>query len=238
MDEVHIDDITDFVKRFRTAVFPEQFERLKNNFIKARQQARQTTPRFNIFYFLGIAYQEKTHSTFLANLLNPYEKHEHDFLFLESFLKYCQKNLPIASANHPVAFPALPEKIDSYKWQIKKENVTEEHGRLDIVIQCKDLGFLCVIENKVLANESTRQLHYYWQWMQTHKSQYPKQALLFLTPNGRKANSAEDAPCFRLSYSENIYQWLLEALKKVESPRITAVIEQYLQLINNLKELP
>lgn len=96
MAEISITDIENFINSFREAVYPEQFERLIDNYKRAQRKSRLTTPRYNIFKVLGVDHREvKTHSAFIYDLLNPYGKHDHGFLFLKAFLEYCQSNLVV-----------------------------------------------------------------------------------------------------------------------------------------------
>lgn len=90
-----------------------------------------------------------------------------------------------------------------------------------------------MIENKVYAGESERQLKTYWEWMCNQTADY--KALLFLTPKGRESTTAESAPYYKLSYGDDIYNWLSQTLGDVQSPVLQAIIQQYRQLALSLK---
>ncbi|MFQ5401008.1 MAG: PD-(D/E)XK nuclease family protein [Anaerolineae bacterium] len=238
MSEITEIEATDFVRSFGRASFPARFERLKKGYRDAQRQSRKYAPGFNIFRVLKVDRQEyKTHSAFLAELPDPTGSHEQEFLFLKAFLKHCQgkysEPLSISGSKRPSQpFPRLEEAIEAFDWEVKTEVTAPGYGRLDIIIRCEPLSFLCVIENKVGAQESEKQLQKYWGWMQTQQGKHSKQVLIFLTPGGVGSQTAGSAPYFKLSYSDDILPWLEDALTRVEAPFVTTAIRQYMQLIS------
>ena len=204
---------------------------LKGSFTQAKKQqvreALRAAPQFNLFRVLGISHLEmRTHSAFLAHLLDPEGSHGQQFLFLESFLSLCRSktNLP---AGEP--FPHPGENIRQHDWQIVCEQSTP-YGRMDIVITCPDLGYLYVVENKVGASEQPGQLASYGHWMAEQRDEYDEQALIFLTPAGRKSHTHGPYTYFRLSYYTDIVNWLAHAAPTIHPGNVKTALTQYLQL--------
>lgn len=58
-------------------------------FVQRQKEVRkQTAARFNLFEVLGIARKEQVQSRFLAFLLDPRASHDHEDLFLRTFLEH------------------------------------------------------------------------------------------------------------------------------------------------------
>lgn len=238
MAEVSKGEIIAFIERFQQASFEQRFDRLKEGFEEVQGQSRIAAPGFNVFRVLKVGQREvKTHSAFLADLLNPAGSHGQGFDFLKAFFFHCKdkKTVPIKTENcqlDSMQFPEILGSMEEYQWEITKELVTQRHGRMDIVIQCPTLKMLCVIENKVGADERKRQLKDYWEWMQTQKDIVHK-ALVFLTPEGRDSQTAGCIPYFKLSYHEDIFEWL-SAVSDIDAAAVAVVVEQYYQLARGL----
>ena len=92
--------------------------------------------------------------------------------------------------------------------------MTSQFGRMDIVLLNPLLGFLCLIENKIDAYEQEHQLERYGQWMYSHRQDFPKRALIYLTPYGSAAGTAGNYLYYRLSYRQDIAKWLEEFFRK------------------------
>lgn len=228
-----LDDYQSFVESERQAEFLQfraGFERIRGPFERLQRQEyqRQHTqaPQFNIFHLMGIARrEEKTHSAFLAHLLNPKAAHGQGVLFLKAFLKMCAQA-------HP-SFPSFDDNDLGIRWQVWIERSVPQ-GRLDIVVESAELGYLFVIENKVDANEQADQLRRYADWMQSREELFPIQALIFLTPRGDSAHSHGGAAYFPLSYCRNVYRWLTNTLDKIAAPTVRETVRQYAALIETL----
>jgi hypothetical protein len=209
--------------------FKQEFNRLRPAYEELQQrvleEARLYAPQFNIFRLLSVAHLEvTTHSAFLASLLQPDGPHGQQFLFLESFLDYCQQ-LP--------GFPQLDEPVTEGEWSIKTEKRTA-YGNLDIVIASPTLGYLIVIENKVYASEQDQQLARYAAWLDEMQEEYSDQALIYLTPRGSAALTSNDKPYFRLSYRQDIAGWLQSILDQIAATSVSETVRQYKQLIITL----
>jgi len=210
--------------------FQTSFERLTTGFNQIKKEAgiRAITeaPDFNIFYLMGMTRDEvRTHSAMLANLLNPNGSHGQGELFLRTYIDYCKDKFP--------DFPLNTEELDIGRWSAHAE-MTTHHGRLDVVVMNPTLGYLCLIENKVDAYEQPKQLQRYWNWMESRFREFPFQALIFLTVKGYEATTAWDFPYYRLSYNQDIPNWLESTLSDIQAPVVETIVEQYIDVVIRL----
>lgn len=230
-------EVADFFSRYRAvqaqaagqkaADFASRFAQLRPTFQRKKQaaleQARQEAPGFNLFSVLGVSYYEvRTHSAFLAYLLDPAASHGQQYAFLTSFLNTCRERNP--------TFPLPKGEFTRYVWHVQRERSTARFGRLDIVLSCPDLGYLCVIENKVGAGEQYEQLSRYGEWLDTQAEAFADRALIFLTPRGHKSATSGDYRYFPLSYYDDIAPWLAGILPTIEAQNLRHALTQYLQL--------
>lgn len=187
---------------------------------------------FNIFTILGVETKEnKTHSSFIAALLNPAGSHFMGTVFLQEFLD---------QVNY------------SGSLDINTATVVKEHhigkisdvsgGRIDILI--KDASDnLISIENKVYAGDQENQLIRY------HNFHREKNTLYYLTLRGEAATDRstihkdEAVDIFlengihyhTLSYASDMLKWLDKCHKlAVDVPQVRDSIKQYILLIRKL----
>ena len=107
--------------------------------LREQRWRAQFAPDFNLFRMLHIERNEaKFHSRFLAELLNPNGSHGQRDLFL---LKFFEAASP--SRLRPPSKPT--ERPD---WWVTTEESVDKFDRLDIVVRCRNFGFIRVIENK------------------------------------------------------------------------------------------
>jgi hypothetical protein len=235
-----LEEIADFLDRYRILMqnqkqeqidhFVSDFERLRLGMAellsRAEVERRQTASTFNIFRLMGVAYNEVgTHSALLADLLNPKGSHAQGTLFLERFLLFCTGVFP--------GLPVPPLPLSPEEWTVRAELVTPQ-GNLDLVLTASRLGYLYVIENKLLATEQTEQLARYSRWLQQRRAGYPYQALFYLTPDGRRSSTSNGATYYRLSYRHHIVSWLEETIPAVEAPRLAETLKQYVDIVKVL----
>lgn len=224
--------------QFRTATIGERVSQLVGEYSNLQEKTQKRALGFNIFEVLRVHEREvKTHSAFIKELLDPYGSHEQEFRFLQAFLSQCQSleqviGDPEEEENGLIreSFPdIIGEKLAAYDWLVSREYPATGHDRLDILIRCEALGFLCVIENKVFARECMDQLRSYWSWMNEPKRQeaFPLRALIFLTPCGRKSEFPDGVAYFPMSYQKYIDGWLTAALENIDSPSMKAIVQQY-----------
>jgi hypothetical protein len=205
---------------------------LREEFIRFRSQIeekfpldRALTPQFNIFSILRIAHLEtKTHSPFLAELLDPRGTHEQGDLFLSSFLQL-----------QPCGF-AL-DQISTGNWEVRLEKYTAK-GILDIVMSNYRTKHVVVIENKIYSGDQGDQLLRYLDWLENHSTftERDKRRLIYLTPHGSQPSNPhiEARYCTCMSYKTDIRSWLENVLPRVESPRVSECVCQYLDIIKDL----
>ncbi len=181
---------------------------------------------FNIFTVLDIGrYEVRTHTPFLAELLNPRGSHCQKNLFLCAFLKdtlnFCETD-----ACHG-------------GWYVIRE---EEH--VDLKILNHTIGKAVFIENKVDSDAHSAQLsRYYTLWKEgLFKG---RGAFIYLTPEGNEPSDAgfenrkypkqvvmKDLKLF--SYRTHIANWLERTLPLIQAPRVRETVYQYLQIIRLL----
>jgi len=205
-----------------------------------KEEARKRGEKYNIFSVLGIETSEvRTHSAFLASLLNPNGNHGVGNAFLDAFVK--EMNLGGL-------------QLDTTNAQVNVEHVTSD-GRIDILIFDNNKKAV-IIENKIYAGDQPEQLKRYDDYA---KQQFTNgYRLLYLTLDGHKPSEdstkdLKDNQYFRLaynnnvnisdedsSYSENVISrdvlhWLEECVKiAYNKPLVRETIIQYQSLIKAL----
>lgn len=185
-------------------------------------------PHFNVFRILHIERkEEKLHSRFIAELLNPRGLHGQRDRFLKLFLDVARE----ADQSHPLRAPGST----SEEWQVTTEECVIQSDRLDIVLRCTNPKYIMVIENKVDAREQQEQLSRYSKWLEEQARLFPVKDMVFLTPSGRlpsELKSRVEWTC--LSYNNHIADWLSRALRNLEADSLRLAIEQYLKIVETL----
>lgn len=193
---------------------------------KYDELAAVTGEDYNVFSILGLETDEvRTHSAFLADLLNPQGSHRQGAAFQKLFLK--------AALNHSEL-----EK-DSETFQVKKEAFTD-HGRIDILLEKNDACI--VIENKIYADDQDAQMERYDQYAKDKGISEEQIKLVYLTLDGSPPSKGslgklpeERVKC--LSYNKDIINWLEECMRLQEVQRISSIREivfQYRDLLERL----
>lgn len=193
------------------------------NVVNVRNEAviEATGGRFNMFSILGVNHYENTHSSIIAEILNPFGSHGLREKFLQSFLSL-----------------TIPEH---FTFDCKNANVeTEKHlgylGRVDIFIEQKDKRKAIIIENKIYASDQSEQLKRYNEYGIKNYSK-DNYLILYLTLDGAEAsyNSCNGVEYSIISYSKNIIKWMEDCAKiSLHYPLVRETINQY---INHLKQL-
>lgn len=190
---------------------------------KTRRQALLKAPCFNVFHALHIDRRETIlHSPMLAHLLDPTASHGQGSLFLREFFKVAQKKSGFIG-------PAQPLNAD--QWSVRTE-VYVGNGSIDLLLECPRQRYLLAIENKVDALEGPAQLWRYYQWMQ-RQSYYTTRQLIFLTLDGREPKSHKGAPYVRLSYRQDIREFLELACEGTLAPCVKEMVSQYIAVLND-----
>ena len=206
-----------------------------------KRVAEATGENFNIFSVLQMERNEvKTHSRFLAELLNPKGSHGQKDVFLKKFVEITNtemfdigndkiKNFDTSNAKVDVEFfiGQVTECKDD-KLDILDRSTKCTGGRIDILIRSGEN--VIMIESKIYAPEQPNQLIRY-------KNYHPNGKLFYLTLDGKESETKNinknDYEC--LSYENDILNWLEECRKEsVTTPNLREAITHYINLIKKL----
>jgi PD-(D/E)XK nuclease superfamily len=179
-----------------------------------------TGGRFNIFRLCRVNHYENTHSTIIAEFINPNGSHGLKSKLLECLINSLGGNFKITDFNFNKAI-------------IRTEYSTSE-GRLDILIE-DNQNKAIIIENKIYAPDAINQLKRYDKYAQeTYKKGYQ---IFYLTLFGDKASekSGGGIEYLPISYKEDIINWLEKCVSI--SARFPIVRETIIQYINHIKQL-
>ncbi len=183
---------------------------------------------FNLFSILGMETAEnKTHSAFLGELLNPWGSHGMGSLFLRLFLEEigCQAHLDLTTA----VSVTLEYHIDWTDYD------KETGGRIDIYIEDSNRRSVS-IENKIYAGDQYRQVARYVNHNKGRNRVY------YLTLNGDDASMESRGDNYKAeehyyckSYKKDILGWLDKCMKEAaDFPILRESIKQYMILIQKL----
>ncbi|MBX3059714.1 MAG: PD-(D/E)XK nuclease family protein [Anaerolineae bacterium] len=171
----------------------------------------------NLWQILNISRKETLVSQFLAWLLDPGKEHNFGVQFLKNLvLEALKTDKGRQNRLSPVRFFVMdfPEvEISTESWL---QTIGHKKSRCDIIINDRKAGFLCIIENKVGANESSEQTKHYYEHSYSRflEEQFPHRVYIYLSPYGVPPKNEHFIP---LSY-----QAVLNAIKGLqESGRIT-----------------
>lgn len=181
---------------------------------------------FNIFKVCGVNHYEVTHSSILAEFLNPCGTHGQGMDFLNEFLKtngLC--NFVFADKDGVVV-----ETEHAFSIKTKEGEYT---GRIDILIH--DSKKAIIIENKIYAQDQYNQLSRYETYA---KERYPDNyKIIYLTLDQHDPNdeSSKKVSYIPISYSEHIIAWLTSCKNiTIDKPLIRESLTQYIQHIKEL----
>ena len=219
----------------RLREFRQGFESLRTVFdslsAMSRGLDRSTGRAFNIFRLLRIEWLEtQTHSKVLVDLLDPNGSHGQGPVFLRKFLRIVAK---LESSPNGAAFPTIPEDCIDQRWFVKAEHDIGT-GRIDILLKRYEQSVVIAVENKIFAGEQEEQLSRYGKWLKDHETRPWTTALIFLTPDGRKSETAGDYPYSRMSYKNHIASWLEGCITEVEAIRVREILRQYLETVRKI----
>lgn len=203
---------------------------------KIKREKYQRGEFFNVFNILGLSTNEtRTHSAFIAEMLNPKGSHGCGIGFLKEFVqRYVNKSF----SNEELEKADIKVELSIGS---KNENETEG-GRIDIAIFIGK--YLIIIENKIYASDQKNQLVRYNNYAKALQNSgvIEDYKLLYLTLYGNEASKhstknelVSDNNYFTLSYSKDIIMWLNSSKAiAVEKPLVRETIIQY---VNLLKEI-
>jgi len=162
---------------------------------------------------------KNTHSSILAELLNPQGSHSLKNQFLDAFLETIGKDFAL-------------KDFDTANATVHTEHVTN-NGRIDILIKDHNKNAI-IIENKIYACDQHEQLKRY---DSSAKKYFEHYQIYYLTLFGREASeqSAGKAQYCTISYAETIIQWLDKCIAL--AVRLPLVRETLIQYSNHIKQL-
>lgn len=198
--------------------------------------SKLTGEKFNVFRILKLSANEvRTHSAFIAELLDPFGSHSSGSIFLNHFLEIIQKKDFSNPTEVPVKIVFNPENVKKIKVEHWLGNVSgTDGGYIDILLTDKENNQI-IIENKIYAVDQPKQILRY--------HNFDKSApLIYLTLDGKmpsvESTGKEPAVLDKLiciSYQDDILKWLDECKKSsIDQPIIRETIKQYQFLIKDL----
>lgn len=192
--------------------------------------AEITGENFNIFKILKLeAHEVKTHSAFLAELLNPMGSHSLKDAFLKLFIEIVVSD-DVESKFHLSNFDTMSAvaHVEFYTGQVSDT----EGGRIDILIKSQQDNI--IIENKIYAEDQPFQ-------MVRYNNHNPNAPLFYLTlygntpSDGSKGKLKENKDFKCISYENEIIKWLEKCREKaVNHAILRESLTQYINLIKFL----
>lgn len=193
----------------------------------SKEIAKLNGENFNIFSILNLESNEnRTHSRFLAELLNPYGSHEMGSRFLEFFLN-------VIEVKH-TDFDFHTATVIVEKTIGVRNDKDKSGGRIDIAMSDKN-GINIFIENKIYASDQVAQIERYCNY-RTDKSMVYYLSLYGNEPNEKSRGALKSGVHFHcISYRDNIINWLeLCTREATDQPILRESIKQYIILIKKL----
>lgn len=213
---------------------------------KHEEITKSRNENFNLFNVMNMRTDEvKTHSSIIAELMNPKGSHNLNDIFLNLFLQKINKecNLNLSNSSNTKVY------VEYYIGKIS-ENFTNG-GRIDILLS--NQYFNICIENKINAHDEPYQLRRYHNYLCTRTK---KTILIYLTPDGKEASNkstcisqlvngkweedhndllSKDKEYFCISYKSFILAWLEECyIYTIDKPILRESLKQYIILIRSL----
>ena len=181
---------------------------------------------FNVFEILNLQTHEvRTHSSFIAELLNPKGSHLMGDVFLKSFISLLPDIHNFDTSNASVFVEFHIGKIDK---------LTNYGGRIDILIRDIQGQTIC-IENKIDASDQEMQVVRYCNY-NTHNN-----TVIYLTKFGEdpddssRGNLESGKDFYNFSYENDIINWLNDCLELAyDKPILRESIKQYKLLISKI----
>ncbi len=200
-----------------------------------KQKKEQNGDTFNIFDILNLRADEKKHSAFIAELLNPQGSHGFGDTFLRAFIDKvdCLKDWEFNSARAKIQLELPIGCIN---------DICTEGGFIDIWIESQDRAI--IIENKVYACDQKKQLLRYRNYAKklVKLKKLSDYRLIYLTLENREASDystdkqlEEGKDYFIIGYPSEILQWLECCVSESScNSKVSGVIMQYVNMVKNL----
>ena len=200
-----------------------------DKFEREKRKSYSEGKSFNVFELCGVDHYELMHSKIIAEFLSPSGKHGFGDAFLKLF--FARFGCADSFTKNTVVRREVSSAIEG-----------GAIGRFDILLEDKDTSSVCVIENKIYANEQSEQLSRYWRWLE--QCQYKNRKLIFLTPDGRDGTTLlQETPYIRMSYVErndgtpSVVSWM-ELCHKMANDKnrqtVAVPVQQYIKHVNEL----
>src|SRR5690606_10260021 len=171
---------------------------------------------FNMFRICGVDHYENTHSSILAEIINPKGSHNFGSKFLEAFIETLKRSELIEGEFH----------FSMQNVRVVTENASA-FGRLDILIRNSQNQAL-LLENKIYADDQEEQLSRYYEFGKREFGNNFK--LIYLTLQGHESTNTDknQVEYIQVSYSEIILTWLERCIEiSVRSPIVRETLIQY-----------
>jgi len=196
-----------------------------------KAEAHKRGEHFNIFNVLDLPSDEtRTHSAFIAELLDPNGSHGLGDQFLQSFVN----TIDCLKSWH---FDTQSAKVHKELSIGGKNEDCSEGGRIDIVVESN--GKAIIIENKIYAGDQEKQLVRYYNYGTKNYSNGIR--LLYLTLNGDDASEYSheklviNEDYYAIAYNHEISDWLQRCIEfSARQPLVRETLIQYQNLINQL----
>ncbi len=204
---------------------------------------------FNLFSVLNIETKEnKTHSAFITELLDPNGSHRMGAIFLDLFLQVVKPE--VFDENEEGSKEKFPDKVFvtdnvyvraehpigaiNYCEKEGEDEANASGGRIDIFLKDINDTVIC-IENKIHAIDQNKQIQRYCNYKTS------KNTVFYLTLKGdepikeSKLKLISGKHFHKISYRDHILHWLELCLKEVSNfTALREAINQYILLIKKL----
>lgn len=204
-------------------------EQIYEQQLRSEERLKAQHGRFNVFTTLLKAHDEvRLHTRFIHELLNPEGTHDCGDLFLKLFFETLKEDQALKHNNVRSKEPW--EDYSEQRFWAGKE-VRKDQGQLDLLLESD--SHVLIIENKIWASEGDEQVARYCQYLESQK---PKTGqVLYLTLDGKQAETHNNKAYLRISYREHIMAWLERCLQATyHIVPINQVIIQYQRLVKQL----
>lgn len=166
----------------------------------------------------------RTHSSIIADLLNPRGSHGQGGVFLQLFLRQLnnKKHNTEAFAIDTFDFKSAYVEVEYYGVVTSTTG-----GRIDIFIKDK-MDNVLLIENKIYTAETTNQ-------MERYRGSFPKAYIVYLSLFTEESDKNKDIVDSFITYENDILRWLTSCRKEcIDLPVLCEGIAQYIHLIKKL----